>query len=151
MMRDTDRISHMLSAVGKARRAIEGLSLEEYLASDDKTAALERYLMIIGEAANMVSKPLKAAHPEVPWREATDMRNFIAHEYMKVDHVLVWDAVRKDLPALEAPLRSLDNSMTHGVCRSPLEDHVCGKSDDANRMPFVRRGFDSPNLPSGGK
>ena len=47
MMRDTDRISHMLSAIGKARRAIEGLSLEEYLASDDKTAALERYLMII--------------------------------------------------------------------------------------------------------
>ena len=49
----------------------------------------------------MVSDETKAKYPNVPWREAADMRNFIMHEYMKVDDAVVWGAVNNDFPELE--------------------------------------------------
>ena len=52
---------------------MSGLSLDQFLANDDKTAAAERYVTIVGEAANMVSDETKAKYPNVPWREAADI------------------------------------------------------------------------------
>ena len=77
MMRDQDRIAHMLDAIGKARASVAGITKEMFLANDDKKAAAERYIMIVGEAATMMSDELKAKYPEVPWREASDMRNLV--------------------------------------------------------------------------
>ncbi len=94
----------MLDAIRKARNSLSGLSLEQFLANDDKIAAAERYVTIVGEAANMVSAATKTKYPDVPWREAADMRNFIMHEYMKVDSALVWEAVKNDFPELERRL-----------------------------------------------
>ena len=39
MNRDLARIDHMLEAIRKARESVSGLSLELFLANDDKTAA----------------------------------------------------------------------------------------------------------------
>ena len=51
MMRDIDRINHMLEAVRKALRSVDGINKSTFLASEDKKAAAERYVILIGEAA----------------------------------------------------------------------------------------------------
>ena len=107
MNKDIARIEHMIEAVGKAMKSVDGLTLEQFLSNDDKTAAAERYATIVGEAANMVSDETKAKFPKVPWREAADMRNFIMHEYMKVDDSIVWAAIKNDFPELERMLREI--------------------------------------------
>lgn len=107
MNKDIARIEHMMEAACKAMRSVAGLTLEQFLASEDKTAAAERYVTIVGEAANMVSDETKAKYPKVPWREAADMRNFIMHEYMKVDDAVVWAAIKNDFPELERMLREI--------------------------------------------
>jgi uncharacterized protein with HEPN domain len=104
MNKDLARIEHMLDAIRKAKASVAGLTLEQFLGNDDKMAAAERYVTIVGEAANMVSDEAKAKYPNVPWREAADMRNFITHEYMKVDDVVVWDAIQSDFSELERQL-----------------------------------------------
>ena len=35
------------------------------------------------------------------------MRNFIAHEYMKVDYDLIWDTVKNDFPTLLPQLEDI--------------------------------------------
>ena len=37
------------------------------------------WIEIIGEAARGVNDKVRAAHPEVPWRVITDMRNRVSH------------------------------------------------------------------------
>ena len=110
MNRDLARIEHMLDAISKATKSLSGLTLEQFRSNDDKVAAAERYVTIVGEAASMVSADMKARYPNVPWREAADMRNFIMHEYMKVDVSLVWAAVKNDFPELEQLLLDIRHS-----------------------------------------
>lgn len=52
----------------------------------------------IGEAVARLDDGLVRAHPEVRWRLMKGMRNVVAHDYGAIDHVLVWDALERDLP-----------------------------------------------------
>ena len=100
MIRDTDRITHILTAIADAKESIASLTKEQFLDNKDKRVAAERYILIVGEASHMVSAELKARHPEVPWQEIHAMRNIVAHEYMNVDYNEVWQAITKDFDEL---------------------------------------------------
>ena len=100
MIRDADRIMHMLTAIADAKESIAGLTKEQFLENKDKRVAAERYILIVGEASHMVSAELKAKHPEIPWQEIHAMRNIVAHEYMNVDYNEVWQAITKDFDEL---------------------------------------------------
>ena len=100
MIRDTDRITHILTAIADAKESIAGLTKEQFLDNKDKRVAAERYILIVGEASHMVSAELKERHPEVPWQEIHAMRNIVAHEYMNVDYNEVWQAITKDFDEL---------------------------------------------------
>jgi uncharacterized protein with HEPN domain len=66
------------------------------------------WIEIVGEAARDVSDEVRAAHPEVPWRVITDMRNRVSHGYFDIDLGVVWNTVTRDLPKLqESVTRSL--------------------------------------------
>lgn len=59
--------------------------------------AVMRNLEIIGEAATHLSQETTDALPEVAWRDAIDMRNFLIHGYLMVDLDVVWRTVELDL------------------------------------------------------
>ena len=107
MISDADRITHMLEAIAKMRISLEGMSKEEFLVNDDKKAVAERYIMIVGEAAHMVSRETRERFPQIPWLDANDMRNVVAHEYMQVDYNEVWKVATVDFPKLEEQLRAI--------------------------------------------
>ena len=107
MISDADRVTHMLDAIAKMRISLEGMSKEEFLGNDDKKAVAERYIMIVGEAAHMVSRETRERFPQIPWLDANDMRNVVAHEYMQVDYNEVWNVATIDLPKLEEQLLAI--------------------------------------------
>ncbi len=57
-------------------------------------------IMIIGEAANLLTKEFKDHHPEVPWRDIVDMRNVLVHGYFTTSAIFIWETYTKDLPVL---------------------------------------------------
>jgi len=59
-------------------------------------------LEIIGEASRNISEDLKKAHPEVPWRQMTGMRNKLVHRYFGVDWEIVNDVLKNELPSLRS-------------------------------------------------
>ena len=111
MMRDYDRILHILGAIDDALESTDGITKEAFLDSKDKRAAAERYVMIVGEAAHMVSAGMKLAHPEVEWERITGLRNMIAHEYMRVDYSALWETVRGLLPTMRAQLAAIQATL----------------------------------------
>jgi uncharacterized protein with HEPN domain len=75
--------------------------------------AVLRNLHTLTESTQRLSDSLKAAHPEVAWREIAQFRNVIVHDYLGVDLPQVWDIVQDDLPhlkhAVATMLRELEN------------------------------------------
>ncbi len=69
--------------------------------------AVVRNIEIIGEATRGVPEAIQRAHPEIPWRDISDMRNKVIHDYFRVDLAIVWDVVEKDLLPLQARIEAL--------------------------------------------
>ncbi len=93
-----------------ARRAVTAVAEKERgdLESDFiLAAALERFIEVIGEAANKISPATKASAPQIPWREIIGMRNRLVHGYASVDHSIVWDVVSGDLVVILEVLEEL--------------------------------------------
>jgi uncharacterized protein with HEPN domain len=90
----------MIDAAEKAIKALQTVSLPEFLANYDMRDLAVYRLQVIGEAANQISETLQNKHPEVPWREIVDKRNVLIHGYNRVDYQRVWNVVRNELPPL---------------------------------------------------
>ena len=76
--------------------------------------AVLRRLTIIGEAANRVSTTVQSRAPAIPWRRLVGFRNFVIHEYQRVDWTIVWDAVAQDLPALMVDVQAAATALAAG-------------------------------------
>jgi uncharacterized protein with HEPN domain len=66
------------------------MTLNEFLADAKTTAAVEREITIMGEAASKLSVAFKQEHAEVPWTRLVRLRNFYVHAYERLDAEEVW-------------------------------------------------------------
>jgi len=78
-----------------------------FLADAKSVSAVLHKILVIGEAAKRLGDGFRHAHPTVPWRRITGMRDHLIHGYDKVDLNEVWKAVDSDVPALLAYLEPL--------------------------------------------
>jgi uncharacterized protein with HEPN domain len=110
--RDRDYLGDIVEAAERVLSYASGLNFESFLDDRRTQDAILRNLQVIGEAAKKISPSLRAAHPHLPWREMTGLRNRIVHDYFGVDLEVVWVIVEDELPGLlrdiEAILRSED-------------------------------------------
>ena len=94
-------LQHILDAIA----AIEAYTTDGravFLRERKTQDAVIRNLEIIGEAIRNVPLDFQSTHPEIPWREASALRNVLIHEYFGIDLKVVWAVVEKDLPPLKA-------------------------------------------------
>ncbi len=68
-------------ARGEAKMDSDVDLLVEFTADHKTQDAVIRQLEIIGEATAQLESDFKTDHPEIPWREISDFRNVLAHEY----------------------------------------------------------------------
>lgn len=96
---DSERVGDILHAAQRLTEiAADG---REAFDSDWKgLLAAERLMHIIGEAANKLSEEARSVRPDIPWTAMRAFRNFVVHEYHKVDHGLLWEAMNSDIPQL---------------------------------------------------
>lgn len=106
MSRDNAYLEDILLAAQAIQRFTDGVSLEQFMANEEKYEAVNRKFQIIGEAARRLSPEARDGFPEIPWRLITAMRNIIVHDYDDVDLDVVFDAARNDLPPLISRLEA---------------------------------------------
>ncbi len=71
------------------------------------TAAMERFLEILGEGVKRLPMDLRSKYPSVPWKEIAGTRDRLSHGYDDVDLQVLWDAVQKDVPMLLATVQQM--------------------------------------------
>ena len=79
---------------------IKGVPHTKFVENKTIRYAIERLLLIVGEAANHVSKELQEKHPEIEWAQIIGLRNILAHEYGEVKMDKIYLAATKAVPAL---------------------------------------------------
>ena len=72
----------------------------EYLGNKLLRRGIERELEIIGEAASRILK-IDSTIEIDNVRKIVDLRNWVIHGYDKIDDVLIWGIISKQLPLLK--------------------------------------------------
>ncbi|MCL4253985.1 MAG: DUF86 domain-containing protein [Anaerolineae bacterium] len=72
--------------------------------------ATTRAYEIIGEIAKRLPSDLLALQPEAEWDDVKGFRDYLAHNYDKIEVEYIWRAIQK-LPILQKAIQSLLNSL----------------------------------------
>jgi uncharacterized protein with HEPN domain len=107
-----DRLEDILEAIDRIQSYTAGMGNSSFEADQKTIDAVVRNIIIIGEAAGMVSEEVSSQHPELPWHQMRGIRNVVVHQYAEVDASILWETIRRDLPPLKANLRKVLDSET---------------------------------------
>ena len=94
-------IRHIYDCIGWIKEYVQ--AGKEAFFEDRKTQdAVIRNLEVIGQAVkDLGTDSLTSSHPETPWPQIAATRNFLAHQYLGVDLMLIWNIVEQHLPPME--------------------------------------------------
>ena len=73
----------------------------ETLVADKRTYySVMKNVEIVGEAAYMLSKAFKKAHPATPWKTVQGMRHVLVHDYAHIVSETLFDTAVNGIPEL---------------------------------------------------
>lgn len=96
-LKDPKRLADILEAIDTIFQYVGEDDMDGFVANHMRYHAVVYNIMIIGEAANMLTMEFRESHPQTPWRQITGMRNFLIHGYHQVEKDIVWKVVSEDL------------------------------------------------------
>ena len=100
IVRDKDRLEHMVEAIDCIFDFSEGKTKEELVADKLKYYGIVKNIEIIGEAAYKLTKVFCRQHPETPWEFITKMRHVLVHDYYQIKPQEVLNVIQDDLRPL---------------------------------------------------
>ena len=104
-IKDKDRLVHIIECIEHINDFLRGKSFEEMNADMMCYHAVVYNIMIIGEAANLLTKEFRSEHPQTPWRDIVDMRNVLVHGYFTTSPLFIWETYTNDLPLLQEQIK----------------------------------------------
>jgi uncharacterized protein with HEPN domain len=97
----SDYINDIRIAIDKIESFIEGLSYEDFIRDEKTLYAIVRALEIIGEAAKKVPEDIRKETEEIPWKDMSEMRDVLVHDYINVVVETVWLTAKQKVPQLK--------------------------------------------------
>jgi uncharacterized protein with HEPN domain len=101
---DKVRLKHIREAVENILKFTEGRTFEEFESNVMLRHAVFHNFVIIGEAANLLTKEYRETQQSINWGEIIGMRNFLVHGYYTVNNFIVWQTINEVLIALKEKL-----------------------------------------------
>ena len=101
----------ILTGIAMIEEFTNGVSFARFREEPMRIAAVERYLLMISEAAIRLGPQAQTLGPGVPWQNIRGIGNWIRHQYDRVDLDIVWHTATVEL----APLKS--------AAQKALEEH----------------------------
>jgi uncharacterized protein with HEPN domain len=94
-------LAHIRDAIDRIETFTSG-GHERFLSEAIIQDAVIRNLEVIGEAVKGLSDELRAANPDIPWKQIAGMRDVLIHHYFGVKLESVWQVVVEHLPPLKS-------------------------------------------------
>lgn len=107
MSRDSGSLLDIADAARTIVAFTQGMELATF--SDDiaAQAVVLHRLIVLGEAVKRLTPAFRAAHPDVPWRQAAGTRDMLVHGYDQVNLVRIWVIAIEHIPRLLAQIEPL--------------------------------------------
>jgi uncharacterized protein with HEPN domain len=100
-------VKEILDAILEIDAFTRNLTYEEFLQNKMAIKAVSMNLLLIGENVKLVPFEVKQNYPQVLWARMKSARNFLAHEYPKVEVKDLWQTARCELPPLKEILQEI--------------------------------------------
>ena len=97
LYRDDSRVRHMLDAMDRISELSRGLERDQLRRHENTTEMILFNLMVLGEAANNITREFAAKNPEVDWKGLAGVRHKIVHDYADIDYDTIWDILQNDI------------------------------------------------------
>ena len=98
---DKEFLSDILESIKRIRSYSNNVSYYQFLKDIKTQDSIVRNLEIIGEAAKRISDELKKNNPSVEWKNISDLRNRLIHDYFGINLDIVWGIIEEDLATLK--------------------------------------------------
>ena len=99
--RDKGRLEDIVEYSANVMMLIKGYSFEA-LVSDKRTYySVMKNVEVVGEAAYMLTRAFKKAHPATPWKVVQGMRHVLVHDYATIDDRELYNTAINDIPVLQ--------------------------------------------------
>ena len=111
LYRDDSRVRHILGAIERIQEVGADLSRDQLRQNEAKTESILFNLMILGEAANNISRDFAIKNSEIDWKGIAGVRHKVVHDYAAIDYDIVWDIIKNEIPDLYRKIKTLADTL----------------------------------------
>ena len=102
-------LADIRDAVAAIEQFTKDMDFDAFRKDPKTTAAVERKLLVISEAAVRLGAQADVLCPGLQWPNIRGIGNWLRHQYDRVDIETLWNTVTDDLPPLKVAVnRALD-------------------------------------------
>jgi uncharacterized protein with HEPN domain len=98
--RDKGRLEDIVEYSANVMMLIKGYSFEALISDKRTYYSVMKNVEVVGEAAYMLTKAFKKAHPATPWKVVQGMRHVLVHDYATIDDRELYNTAINDIPVL---------------------------------------------------
>lgn len=96
-----------MDAIARIEQYVQGFDREAFDEDLLVQDGVIRQIMVIGEAAKLLSSGLRDKYAHIPWQDIAGMRDKLIHRYFGIDLEKVWLTVWDDLPVLKSKVAKI--------------------------------------------
>ena len=111
LYRDDSRVRHMLDAMERITELSRGLEREQLRRHEGTTEMILFNLMVLGEAANNITREFAEKNPDVDWKGLAGVRHKIVHDYADIDYDTIWYILQNDIPDEYAKVKAVAETL----------------------------------------
>ena len=110
-MGNAARLKHIVDSINDIESILSLTDLQTFSSSREKQLAVCMSLTFIGEASRNLTSEFCSLHSEIPWAKIFGMRNYLVHDYIRIDYEAVWNTAKNDLPILKSQIAAILENM----------------------------------------
>ena len=95
--RDKGRLLDIIEYSNNVTMLIEGYTYDKFVADKRTYYSVMKNVEVVGEAAFMLTKAFKEAHPTTPWNVVQGMRHVLVHDYATIDARELYNTAVNDM------------------------------------------------------
>ena len=103
----SDYVRDILEEIHLVIQFTQGMTFDDFLSDIKTQRAIEKCLGNMGEASKKIPDSIRKKYPEIPFKQMSQMREIVVHDYDGINYRIIWDTVTRELPPLEESVESL--------------------------------------------
>jgi uncharacterized protein with HEPN domain len=103
----SDYVRDILEEIQLVIQFTQDISFDDFLSDRKTQRAVEKCLGNMGEASKRIPDSIRKKYPEIPFKQMSQMREIVVHDYDGINYMIVWETVTKELPPMEERMEEL--------------------------------------------